>query len=1352
MPGKVKVRVLAGRNLPVMDRSSDTTDAYVEVKLGSTTYKTDVCRKSLNPQWNSDWYKFELDDIELQDEPLQIRIMDHDTYSANDAIGKVYFNLNPLLLPQPTVVQLSGQQILADTLISNQSQTTGGSVVSGWFPVFDTMHGIRGEVHIIIKVELFSDFNRFRQSSCGIQFFYSGAGITAHTEWVHGFVEELVVEDDPEYQWLDKIRTPRATNEARQTIFLKLSNEVQRRIGLKVLELGANAVIGYHQYFDLEGESGIVVRGIGTAVTLVRHLTLPSINLNLQPTIVDLDFHNSFVQTDNTNHTSSLNNKNKKTYSIRKMSPQILKSNTVDFAELSSMKSLFDQEDMRTSKFKRQNRFLKAITFQNSQQKNKKKQMYSASVESASSSSDHDRHYNTCNSALAFLAQATLDFNSSFELPSESEETQPYNSQSKLTRQPSIDTNCSKLSLEYLFHSDDRGKKAIPDLILPSSSSLNSISDSTAESEMAIGFEVSKLNVRDSSPCISDNPTYYSDSSDSIGSDSVDIVSTNSESIFQKQNTPPLSRIVYTDRPNTPPISKIIHLNNIKPSLLNNRLTNVCASRSVSPYNSSSFSNSQSTILHNTPPLPMVSNPEVECIINKEPSLIKLEENVCPVFSDNITASECSSHAFNCDDRNNETAESPSKVTHFPMHRRSSDSEINNAPKGNSLAGSGSSTVSSHRSHGHTMFHRSILSKDTLDAMEYPFLTMTKYPPGFVVHLGGMVNAKSVKLLERMSNMEEPESRDSWWSELRLEMRSHARALSCNVILGYSEHTSICDDVCVLSAMGTAAVVNLMPSVNPGGYFSGIYPNVPLADIPEPSISSAYSCNSRTHKHSNNSHEKLDSSPCSICHIPYNEHSVPFSMNMKYCSTCKRFKVPHILLSSLEPMERLTIRGTGTLLQTFVCRNKRELKGEMNAKEISDGLPFLEYELHSQLLNKLRVKGMNAIFGLKIQVCLGERVVSLHATGTAMYITCLPEPPLPLVKAGKSWAHPDQQQVLRAQKLLNDAVVNNRQHYHLIQKEDESENMSSSSTGKTTLPDINLSYGNRDTCILEMDDAEDLDVVSQLLEPTPPGSFLLSNTDVLPGTGSEVFPMEPVCNLQMFTQVWRSKAHYTNGNFDKQLQRMLQGLFFKLRRMTPCGLGKLSFKIDIPEPDELQISIVGMALGLGESDKTTAKQILKRRQLPLKDFEQKTEELIFKLEEDVSLGHGEKKVRKFERAPRPNRLSTHAAPKDRYGVDITPMTYIPGAKIERYLGNLNFFFIRESTCIRESGGLSGFVHCFVAEVMAIVRAHVTALGGNAMVAYFMNECILLNNPHKNQGQCLLNVGGDVVEVSYFNED
>lgn len=43
---------------------------------------------------------------------------------------------------------------------------------------------------------------------------------------MHGFVEELVVNDDPEYHWIDKIRTPRASNEARQTLFFKLSGEV----------------------------------------------------------------------------------------------------------------------------------------------------------------------------------------------------------------------------------------------------------------------------------------------------------------------------------------------------------------------------------------------------------------------------------------------------------------------------------------------------------------------------------------------------------------------------------------------------------------------------------------------------------------------------------------------------------------------------------------------------------------------------------------------------------------------------------------------------------------------------------------------------------------------------------------------------------------------------------------------------------------------------------------------------------------------------------------------------------------------------------------------------------------------
>lgn len=98
---------------------------------------------------------------------------------------------------------------------------------------------------------------------------------------------------------------------------------------------------------------------------------------------------------------------------------------------------------------------------------------------------------------------------------------------------------------------------------------------------------------------------------------------------------------------------------------------------------------------------------------------------------------------------------------------------------------------------------------DNLDMLEYPFLTMCKFPSGFILHLGSTVAARSVKLLERVPNPDEPEIRDSWWTELRMEIRSHARALGCNVVLGYSEETTISDDVCVLSATGTAAVINM---------------------------------------------------------------------------------------------------------------------------------------------------------------------------------------------------------------------------------------------------------------------------------------------------------------------------------------------------------------------------------------------------------------------------------------------------------------------------------------------------------------------------------------------------------------
>ena len=42
-------------------------------------------------------------------------------------------------------------------------------------------------------------------------------------------------------------------------------------------------------------------------------------------------------------------------------------------------------------------------------------------------------------------------------------------------------------------------------------------------------------------------------------------------------------------------------------------------------------------------------------------------------------------------------------------------------------------------------------------------------------------------------------------------------------------------------------------------------------------------------------------SECGVCHIPYSEASVPFSVKLSRCSCCGRGKVPDILLSTVEP-------------------------------------------------------------------------------------------------------------------------------------------------------------------------------------------------------------------------------------------------------------------------------------------------------------------------------------------------------------------------------------------------------------------------------------------------------------------
>lgn len=55
----------------------------------------------------------------------------------------------------------------------------------------------------------------------------------------------------------------------------------------------------------------------------------------------------------------------------------------------------------------------------------------------------------------------------------------------------------------------------------------------------------------------------------------------------------------------------------------------------------------------------------------------------------------------------------------------------------------------------------------------------------------------------------------------------------------------------------------------------------------------------------------------------------------------RRGYVPDVILATIELPSGLPVVGTGCLIQASVCRPKRDLRSESNAKEISDGLPFL---------------------------------------------------------------------------------------------------------------------------------------------------------------------------------------------------------------------------------------------------------------------------------------------------------------------------------------------------------------------------------------------------------------------------
>ncbi|XP_041486563.1 C2 domain-containing protein 5 isoform X19 [Microtus oregoni] len=675
---------------------------------------------------------------------------------------------------------------------------------------------------------------------------------------------------------------------------------------------------------------------------------------------------------------------------------------------------------------------------------------------------------------------------------------------------------------------------------------------------------------------------------------------------------------------------------------------------------------------------------------------------------------------------------SPSKS--YSRQSSSSDTDLSLTPKTGMGSGSGGKEGGP---------FKALLRQQTQSALEqreFPFLTLTAFPPGLLVHVGGVVSARSVKLLDRIHNPDEPETRDAWWAEIRQEIKSHAKALGCHAVVGYSESTSICEEVCILSASGTAAVLNprfLQEGTVEGSLEQRIEENLPVG--------------------------------CGFCHIPYDELNMPFPAHLTYCYNCRKQKVPDVLFTTIDLPTDAVVVGKGCLIQARLCRLKKKAQAEANATAISNLLPFMEYEVHTQLMNKLKLKGMNALFGLRLQITVGENMLTGLASATGVYLAALPTPG-GIQIAGKTPNDGSyEQHISHMQKRINDTIAKNKELYEINPPEvseeiigspipeprQRSRLLRSQSESSDEVTELDLSHGKKDAFVLEIDDTDAMeDVHSLLTDVPPPSGFYSCNTEIMPGINNWT------SEIQMFTSVRvvrLSSLNLTNQalnkNFNGLCENLLKSLYFKLRSMTPCCLCHVNFTVSLPEDELIQVTVTAVAITFDKNQalqttKAHAEKTLQRAstdndellQFPLELCSDSLPAPAFPATKAVTV----EKASPMGDGNFRNRSAPPCASSTVGVVKMTPLSFIPGAKITKYLGIINMFFIRETTSLREEGGVSGFLHAFIAEVFAMVRAHVAALGGNAVVSYIMKQCVFMENPSKNQAQCLINVSGDAV--------
>eukprot|EP00009_Paramoeba_aestuarina_P007815 CAMPEP_0201514636 /NCGR_PEP_ID=MMETSP0161_2-20130828/6424_1 /ASSEMBLY_ACC=CAM_ASM_000251 /TAXON_ID=180227 /ORGANISM="Neoparamoeba aestuarina, Strain SoJaBio B1-5/56/2" /LENGTH=530 /DNA_ID=CAMNT_0047911245 /DNA_START=234 /DNA_END=1826 /DNA_ORIENTATION=+ len=480
----------------------------------------------------------------------------------------------------------------------------------------------------------------------------------------------------------------------------------------------------------------------------------------------------------------------------------------------------------------------------------------------------------------------------------------------------------------------------------------------------------------------------------------------------------------------------------------------------------------------------------------------------------------------------------------------------------------------------------------------------------------------------------------------------------------------------------------------------------------------------------------------------------------------------------------MPICGDGCLIQARICQEV----DDCDPVDISQVIPFVEHDLHQQLLHKLRLMGMNAVFSLREQIKLAPHAVFGVLTGTGMYLPALPPPltlevPLPLIQGS-----------FKIQSKLKKLA---EQHTQIAEQEP-------SPFYPSHLPDFK-DYGvNPPPLALPVflypedqekggDSIQDMDRRRRREEANPQfvvvpdkqgllneekvarlfenemevGDKIVCTIGSLTSTMKDFISLQSVIFLIQFK--YESAAAIEPHVFRRVVDRLTCHLSSPLPPSHTICLMGLEFDVELIDDDIFQVVVTGMSILLKKKQKkkTSKAPAIKKREKGEKERERERE--------------GEKEKQRDEKG---GRTTPRLKGEDGGGLEelddvlndgfipsaeemkdscqflngisnnrviLSHLGFVPKAYTEAFLGRVHLNLIREKSNVRE-GNFPKFAHNSLAEVQSIARAHVAGLGGNALVSLHFDCVFVKPSEGTKQGYVMITLSGDALRVRHQKED